>query len=159
MEVGRQLATVAIALAAGITVGACGSADGRPYVYDTPLKKRIAQFRQEGPEGATRRLDSLTDFAWDTVHVFREGARYRDIDRAIGAELFGRDGRYYDNDGTLLIFMRDGNVALAQALIPPLLVEASATTVARSHATLRARTPDPGPYALDLLESPASRRP
>ncbi len=157
MEPGARItAVVALLLAAGVALPACGggggSEDRRPYAHDTPFAKRIGAFAKEGPHGATRRVDALTTFDWDTVYVFGEGARYRDVDREVGFELFGRDGRYYDNGGTLLVFTLGGKLAAAQALIPPVVLGADATRFARESAVLRARTPDPGPYALDLVE-------
>jgi hypothetical protein len=158
MEPGHRLTTVVLLLLAGVALPACGGANGdqRPYDYDTPLARNIEAFRQAGPHGATRRLDAMTSFDWDTVHIFAEGASYADIDRTVGFDLFGRDGRYGDNDGTLLIFTKDRRLASAQALIPPVRVGARASTFARQGAALRALTPDPGPYAFELLESAPS---
>jgi len=161
MEPGHRLTAVMLLLLAGVAVPACGgtSGDRRPYTYDTPLLQRLEAFRKAGPNGATRRLDALTSFDWDTVHIFGEGTSYEDIDRTVGFDLFGREGRYGDNDGTLLIFTKDGRLASAQALVPPVRVGARATTFARGRAALRAVTPDPGPYAFELVEPEAKPSP
>jgi hypothetical protein len=101
------LAFVVLALLAGLALPACGAPGSYrlPYSYDTPLARAIEAFRHDGPRGATRALDTLTSFDWDTVHIFAEGTSYEDIDDTVGFSLFGRDGRYGDNDGTLLIFI------------------------------------------------------
>lgn len=151
----RWLATVALVLAsiAGIT-GCEGISltDRRPYEYDTPLTRSLDDFHRQGPQGAERRMDAFTNFAWDKVHLFGEGSRYRFIDETIGTPVFGRDGSYSDNSGILLFFTDQGRVVNAVAFAPG-YITGNAHTYPRDTAMLRAYTKNPGPYRLELIDA------
>ncbi|HEV2762491.1 MAG TPA: hypothetical protein VGV38_05800 [Pyrinomonadaceae bacterium] len=121
----------------------------KPYQYDTPLAKRLEEFRRAGPRGTRRRLEELTDFEWDKVHLFGEGTPFREIDETVGSPLFAREGRYTEQ-GSLLVFTKAGRVTHAVALVPA-FVTGSALTYARASAVLEAYSKDPGPYQLTFV--------
>jgi hypothetical protein len=118
----------------------------KPYRYDTPVSERLSAFRREGPSGARRHLDEMTDFEWDTVHLFAEGTPYQLIDATVGSPLFGREGTYAEQ-GALLVFTNAGKVVHAVALVPP-FVTGPALTYPRASAILVAYSKAPGPYQL-----------
>jgi len=150
-----RLAATAVLFASIVGITACEGisvTDRRPYEYDTPLTRRLDDFHRQGPQGAERRIDAFTDFAWDKVHLFGEGSRYRFIDETIGTPVFGRDGRYFDNSGVLLFFTDQGRVVNAVAFAPG-YITGKAHTYPRDTAMLRAHTKDPGPYRLKLIDA------
>jgi hypothetical protein len=69
--------------------------------------------------GASGALRTLTDFDWDAVHVFDEGATAAQIEAAVGAPVI-RDRRYYDA-GNLLVFTLAGEVVRAVSVVPDVL--------------------------------------
>ena len=137
-----------------IPIAGCGGGNvtnERPYEYDRPVTKRLRQLSREGPHGATRRLVALTDFTWDTAFLFAEETRHHDIDAAVGTEVFRSDGSYSDNEGSLLIFTLHGRVVHAVSVVPPVFLGGRSRAYPREDAWVRARTKDPGPYALELF--------
>ncbi|MGH8884616.1 MAG: hypothetical protein ACRDYX_05480 [Egibacteraceae bacterium] len=125
--------------------------DRRPYKYDTPVTRSLGEFHRTGPRAAERRMDEFTNFDWDTVHLFGEGNSYRFIDDTIGTTVFGRDGRYSDNSGVLLIFTHQGQVVHAVAFAGG-YITGGAHTYPREDAVLRAYSMDPGPYQLEFVD-------
>jgi hypothetical protein len=69
--------------------------------------------------GAAGTLRSMTDFEWDAVHVFDEGATAAQIEAAAGAPVL-RDRRYYDA-GNLLVFTLGDEIVRAVSVVPDLL--------------------------------------
>jgi hypothetical protein len=149
----RRLAVTAVVLASIGSVTGCqgiSATNKVPYKYDTPVVQRLDDFHRQGPQGVERRMDAFTDFAWDKVHLFGEGSRYRFIDETIGTPVFERDGRYSDNSGILLFFTDQGRVVHAVAFAPG-YITGKAHTYPRETAMLRAYTKDPGPYQLKFI--------
>ena len=148
---GKVVSAVLILLSVALSAG-CDGAKGaaksmdRPYTYDSPVAQRLEEFHRAGPQGAERRLEDLTDFQWDTVHLFSEGDSYSEIDANVGTKVFEREGPYIEQ-GSLLIFTSEGRLAHAVAIVPP-FVNGRAYTYHRQSAVLRAHTKDPGPYQL-----------
>ncbi|MQY16853.1 hypothetical protein SRB5_70560 [Streptomyces sp. RB5] len=68
------------------------------------------------PAAALRRLADLTDFGWDRVHAFGEGATAEEVEKVAGEPVLD-DNRYYDQ-GNLLVFEEDGEVVKAVTLVP-----------------------------------------
>ncbi len=129
----------------------------KPYQYDTPVAKRLEEFRRAGPRGQRRRLEELTDFEWDTVHLFGEGTPFKEIDETVGSPLFAREGRYTEQ-GSLLVFTNRGRVVHAVALVPA-FVTGSALTYPRASAVLEAYSKDPGPYQLTFVTAESTAEP
>lgn len=77
--------------------------------------------RELSGTAGSARLSQLTDFSWDTVHVFTEGAKAEDVNAAAGVEVINDGSRYYDA-GNLLIFTSDGQLTKAASVVPDLLV-------------------------------------
>ncbi|MGH3694720.1 MAG: hypothetical protein ACRDRX_12175 [Pseudonocardiaceae bacterium] len=155
MGIYRRLVATVIMLASIAAITGCGGisvTDSIPYKYDTPLTQSLDEFHRQGPQGSERRMDGFTDFDWDKVYLFGEGSSYRSIDEIIGTPVFGRDGRYYDNDGVLLFFAKQGKVVNSVAFAPG-YITGKAHTYARDTAMLRAYSKDPGPYQLELIDT------
>ncbi len=70
-------------------------------------------------QGESARLADLTDFEWDTVHVFFEGATKESVQQDVGTAVLTSD-RYYDA-GNLLVFVCEGSVERAVSVVPDLL--------------------------------------
>lgn len=166
MRAAPHLLIAVLLLSVAVLLGGCGSnghnnMSEKPYRYDTSVTQRLGEFQRRGPQGAQLRLDQLTDFEWDDVYLFGEGTPYREIDVAVGAALFGRDGRYMER-GPLLVFTSGGQVVHAVALVRPAPdIGGSSLKYARESAVLEAHTKDPGPYDLKFVETggePTNRR-
>lgn len=85
--------------------------------YDEGLSQRL---RDLSERGGTAKLADLTDFPWDQVHVFSEGATAEEVERVVNEPVLS-DQRYYDA-GNLLVFVHDGDVTAALSVLPDLLV-------------------------------------
>jgi len=90
---------------------------GGGVTHDEALSDDI---RELSRRGGTAKLADLTDFAWEKVHVFSEGASARQVERAVGEPVLG-DKFYYDA-GNLLVFEYNGKVSKAVSVLPDLLV-------------------------------------
>lgn len=55
--------------------------------------------------------DDVTDFDWDSVYVYYEGARADEIADDVGARLDMND--YYGSAGCLMVFVHDDDVVRA----------------------------------------------
>lgn len=91
--------------------------------YDEQLSQ---QLRDLAGRGGTAKLADLTDFTWDTVHVFSEGTTASEVEQVSGESVLN-DNRYYDA-GNLLVFVDDGHVVAALSVLPGLLVTAGQPT-------------------------------
>jgi hypothetical protein len=115
-----QLTRAITAIVAAITLvfgGACSLLGGSVSVeYDEHLSQRL---RELSAEAGTARLSDLTDFEWDVVHVFFEGATAEEVERVVGVPVLS-DKRYY-TAGNLLVFVADGEVVAARSVVPDLL--------------------------------------
>ena len=104
---GRRVFGVAACLAAvaAVLVWTRGS------LADEGLARRIESEARKGA-GTVVRLDDLTDFAWDRVHVFDPYASQATIDRGLGfAWPEAKRTGIGDSDGVaLLVFVKDGSV-------------------------------------------------
>lgn len=127
-------------IAAGAAVvllcGACADEGGQESVdhqvsdsgaagvrHDAGLSEK---FRDLSGSGGTARLADLTDFAWERVHVFSEGASAEQVERVVGEPVLG--GKYYYDVGNLLVFEQDGKVAKAVSVVPDVLVTGGRST-------------------------------
>jgi acetaldehyde dehydrogenase (acetylating) len=100
------------------TLGAACSHDP-PGVRVTTDEALTNRARALAASGGAAELRTLTDFGWDTVHVFGEGATRDEIEAAVGDPVI-RGSRYLDA-GQLLVFQRDGDVVRAVSVVPDLL--------------------------------------
>jgi hypothetical protein len=108
----------AILLAAALVVAgtACSGGDRVRVQHDEDLQRDVLRLSQQGGSG---RLADLTDFDWDTVYVFSEGASATAIEKAVGTPVLS--GKYYDEAGNLLVFSSGGSVVKATSVVPDVL--------------------------------------
>lgn len=117
---------VARTLVIGLTAlcGACTAAGDRVDVqYDEGLSQ---QLRELSADGGTANLADLTDFGWDTVHVFGQGVTADEVEQVVGEPVLAGDT--YDEAGNLLVFMTEGRVVAARSIRPELLVTGDRVT-------------------------------
>ena len=87
-------------------------------------------------EPGTNPLSDFTDFEWQTVSVFIEGASSEAISQEVGVDvLHGRP--YYHNSNRLLVFCKDGAVVALYAYGPPDLQWEPGRSTFSSEAVLR----------------------
>jgi len=109
----RRMVVLAILLLAG-----CTRLGGSLEVTDDEgLQSGLLNLSQTGGTG---RLADLTDFEWDTVYVFAEGAAAEDIETLVGRSVLSDD--FYYEAGNLLVFVRDGEPVRAVSVVPEVLV-------------------------------------
>jgi hypothetical protein len=107
------------AVAVLATLGAACRDDlgaGATVTTDAALAARL---RTLATSGSAVSLRDLTDFDWNTVHVFGEGATSAEIEAVVGEPVL-RGSRYLDA-GQLLVFELDGDVVRAVSVVPDLL--------------------------------------
>lgn len=123
------LAVTAAIVATAITSAACrddaprvarGVTSTMSTITITTDDELAAGLQLLAETGASGSLADLTDFDWDVVHVFAEGATREEIEGAAGDPVI-RDTRYYDA-GNLLVFTAGGEVVKAVSVVPDLLV-------------------------------------
>ncbi|MDQ3306758.1 MAG: hypothetical protein M3499_00090 [Actinomycetota bacterium] len=155
----RRRRTVAAALTCVCLAAGCGSdtdtqgiqvnsdsGSGQSVQADPELAQAL---RDLSVEGEPARLVELTDFEWDTVHVFCEGATKESVQRDVGTAVLTSD-RYYDA-GNLLVFMRDGVVERAVSVVPDLLATRGTN---RYSAQVRLTPHGSGTPALLMMREP-----
>ena len=127
----RGAVAVVLAAATGLVGGAASACDdGEPattereqgassdvtITTDQGLTDGLVALSEMGAAGTLR---GLTEFDWDAVHVFDEGATAEQVEAAAGSAVL-RDRRYYDA-GNLLVFTLDGDVVRAISVVPDVL--------------------------------------
>jgi hypothetical protein len=115
----RILAIVLVAVLA-TAVAACGS--GSQYWKqdaDAALNARILDLRGDGTSVPLR---SLTDFEWDAVFLYEEGASNDGINADVGTVMF-RPGGYMMIEDALAVFTLKGSPVRA-LILPPLVFRA-----------------------------------
>lgn len=136
------------ALAALVVAGALNAAEVR--MGDNTTGEAIARFVAAGPKGATLRLDSVTDFEWDTVRAFSGTAPIALYRRGLGPDFVLDESvasRVTDDSG-VLVFSDKGQVVRTILLGPPVfLTGAMGEAREPRHAVLVVATRDPGPYS------------
>ena len=85
-------------------------------VGDTELAAKIKQAVEQG-DGAVLRMDQLTDFAWDRLHVFTPYTTREQVERELGVAWAGYDasGIERHDNFTLLLFISAGQVVRSVA--------------------------------------------
>lgn len=111
----RELVAVLLMLALG---SGCGIIGGVDVKYKGELHDRL---RDLSATGGSARLADLTEFEWDTVHVFNEGAKATEINEMVGSTVLRSQDRYY-SAGNLLVFTRNGELVYAADVVPDILV-------------------------------------
>lgn len=117
---------IAWVLLVGLLIAApsgCGNIVGMDIAQDGRLHDRL---RELSSSGGSATLSDLTDFEWDTVYVFGEGARAEKINDSVGTTVLARQGHYY-SAGNLLVFSSRGEVVYAADVVPDLLVTGGKT--------------------------------
>ncbi|AXK36800.1 hypothetical protein DVA86_33905 [Streptomyces armeniacus] len=114
--------------------------DGAGVAHDRELSEKL---RDLSGRGGTAKLADLTEFAWERVHVFSEGASAGDVERTAGEPVLG--GEFYYDAGNLLVFEYNGRVSKAVSVVPDLLVmdgkrTCDAGTVLRPQSATRPAT-------------------
>ncbi len=137
-----------LVLVAGLlsTVGmsACGNSRGEDVEVrgDDALQ---AKFRQLSASGGSARLADLTDFDWDSVYVFSEGASAGQVAKATGRDILKE--KFYSEAGNLLVFLGEDTPTVAISVVPDLLV-----TGGRARWTDRVRLESRGTARPALLQ-------
>lgn len=113
----RRILLAAVSLCVLMAVSGClgGSVE---IQRDSELERSLRQL--SGTAGSARLAD-LTDFPWDTMHVFTEGAKAEEVNGAAGVKVIREGSRYYDA-GNLLIFTSNGEFVSAISMVPDVLV-------------------------------------
>ncbi|UYM07186.1 hypothetical protein [Solicola gregarius] len=96
--------------------GDVNSSSGSAVEYDERLSATIVGMSKRGE---TRELARLTNFTWDNVYVYSEGASAEKIADDVGSAVLSE--KYYYTAGNLLVFVRDGEVLRAISVAPDLL--------------------------------------
>ncbi|MEM9438870.1 MAG: hypothetical protein AAGA73_00335 [Pseudomonadota bacterium] len=117
--------------------------------------EKLRTFTQAGPNGATIRLDSTTDFAWDKVYGFDGTAPTDFITKMMGRHVTLTDEvkAKSTSNSALLIFTKGGDIVHQMAVAPginqpPLfIVGLLGKDYTPDNAVLSVHTKDPGPYA------------
>lgn len=147
-----QVRAFALMLAAGLLAASAVGCDadsaepGPSIEHDEHLSTAILDLADAGE---ARRLSALTDFAWDAVYVYYEGAPADEIARDVGADLAMND-RYY-SAGCLMVFVDDDDVV--RAISAPELVTWDGSN--RFTAGVRLVPTRPGKSSSLSLEEPA----
>lgn len=97
-----------------LCVGLVGCDAGRSGVdvdFSDPLESKLSALKDSGQSA---RLTDLTDFGWDEVHVFNEGAARERIEQVVGTPVI--TGNFWDSASTLLVFERGQSVVRAIAV-------------------------------------------
>lgn len=106
---GPAVTLAVVLLSAGVAGCDSDSAEtGASIEHQQQLSTGILELADAGEE---RRLSALTDFEWDAVYAYYEGASADEIATDVGSELEMND-RYY-SAGCLLVFVDDDEVVRA----------------------------------------------
>lgn len=117
MSRGRRRGAVLVILLLVLSAGCSKLAGSMEIANDENLQSGLLDLSATGGAG---RLADLTDFEWDTVYVFSEGAAAADIEAAVGQPVI--DDEFYYEAGNLLIFVRGGEPVRAVSVLPDVLV-------------------------------------
>lgn len=149
----RCLGTAGILSLVAAALAGCGctSLIERDTPVSRSLERRLSEFSRTGPDGATRRVDELADFAWDRVYfISGEFTSYREINAAVGETIFdGCEGPLLGQEEYLIFTLR-GKVVHGVAVIKT-RVDGDKRTYSRG-AVLRAVSRDPGSHLLELVD-------
>ena len=127
-----------------------------PYVKASPTHDALASFAQQGPQGATAPLSTMTSFEWDAVHVFPTGSRWSGIRDETGLDPSSRRDERYGEPGPLLVFLSGDHVVTAIAVNPPLQLGVDgAARFGVDEAQVLALSKPPAPHALVIERAPA----
>ncbi len=140
---------IAWALLVGLLVAAssgCGNILGVDIAQEGRLHDRLRELSSSGGSAA---LSDLTEFAWDKVYVFSEGASAEKINDSVGTTVLSRQDRYY-SAGNLLVFSSRGEVVYAADVVPDVLVTGGRTE--RGSGTRLEPRGNRTPAALRLVE-------
>ncbi|MDY6995200.1 MAG: hypothetical protein SW019_01305 [Actinomycetota bacterium] len=73
--------------------------------FNDPLEAELSALKNSGQSA---QLVDLTDFGWDEVHLFNEGASRERIEEVVGSSIL--KGKYWESASSLLVFEQDGEV-------------------------------------------------
>ena len=112
---------------------------------------KLTAFVSSGPNGASARLDSMTEgFEWERVYAFK-GVYPKDfMEKAVGQKLQLNDKvrTELSSDSTLLVFLQGDRITHMDVIVPPLWLEGTmGKGLDREQAILVVHTKDPGPYS------------
>lgn len=104
----RTAARLCVVLMCFVLV-ACGRGGQTVEIdYNDPLAAKLGDLVDTG---GSAELNTLTDFGWDEVHLFHEGASREVIEKAVGAPVIR--GKYFESAASLLVFEEHGEVVRA----------------------------------------------
>ena len=95
------------AWATGCGIGTAGT----EISVSDPLEAELSALKNSG---RAARLVDLTDFEWDEVHLFNEGASRERIEQVVGSPVL--TGNFWDSASTLLVFEHEQHLARAIAI-------------------------------------------
>jgi len=142
-------------LAAGTLAGCgCTSLIERDTPVARSIERRVDELSRTGPDGATRRLDELTGFAWDRVYFFTgEVTSYDQINAAVGDEVFegcSSTGYSFSHED-YLIFTRRGKVVHAVGVLTT-RIAGEKQSYPRT-AVIRTAMRAPGLYLVEVVDN------
>jgi hypothetical protein len=73
--------------------------------FDDPLEAKLSDLKRSGQSA---QLSDLTNFSWDEVHVFHEGASREEIEKTVGSPVIKDE--YWGSASNLLVFEDNGKV-------------------------------------------------
>lgn len=103
-------------------LSACSAAQDSLWVNDSDLDDAIMSAR----DGETVPIEETTDFEWDHVAYFAEGAMRDDISAVVGTEVPLKEERY-TGSANLFVFTKDGEIVALVQTTPDALVSGSNT--------------------------------
>lgn len=117
---------IVVAMLIGLLItfsSGCGIVGNVDIAQKGQLHDRL---RELSASGGSAMFADLTDFTWDKVYIFSEGARAEEINNMVGAAVLSPPGRYY-SAGNLLVFSSQGKVVYAADVVPDILVTGGRT--------------------------------
>lgn len=106
---------VALVCTLALVAGCGSSGDDRPIglEFNDDFKAQLDQLQASG---GTAPVAELTDFDWDTMHVFSEGASAETIADKVGGPVI--NDPFFYTAGHLLVFSANGKPVKALAFTP-----------------------------------------
>ncbi|MBF6352922.1 hypothetical protein IU448_28500 [Nocardia flavorosea] len=101
---------------AALTLTACSDDEGVALEEDRTLSTQLADLRQNGGSVS---LHELTGGDWDSVYVSHQPVSRDYVEREVGGKI-DMDETFMQQ-GNILVFLRNGEVARAAYVIPDLL--------------------------------------
>src|SRR5690606_16004064 len=102
------MALVRVLIGAVLFCALVGCGLSRPsadITFGHPLNGELGEVLDSGQPAMLR---DLTDFDWDEVHLFNEGASRDRVEQVVGAPVL--KDKYWESSSSLLVFEKDGSI-------------------------------------------------